>query len=355
MGEGPLYTILDTFGRSFVFERYREPLRQYFLKAGFERTPYVAFGFLFFLAVTITYALFLLFLPNLAGYAPVTKGIAALFFWLIFLSGIIFLASIALVFVLNLKIYARVHEMEDALPEYLQLVVTNLKSGMNFEQSLWSAARPEFGTLSDEIILVSKNVLTGRDTAEALREFSMRYDSPTVMRSFNLIIGELRSGGKIVHVIEKIVLSLRRTRELKAEMSASVLNFIIFIAVIVCVLAPVLFALANTLLSVLIGFAGMLGTSFSSANTAFAGGSGFAERLGTVAETGPIIIANFKIFSYWALGLIALASSLIVSIIEKGDMLGGVKYVPLFTVTSLVLFAIFDSVFSRVFGSMLGF
>ena len=38
MNEGPFSTILDTFGRSFVFERYREPLRQYFLKAGFDRT-----------------------------------------------------------------------------------------------------------------------------------------------------------------------------------------------------------------------------------------------------------------------------------------------------------------------------
>ena len=347
--------LLDLFGRSFIFEKYREPLRQYFLKAGFSRTPYYAFGILFFVSVAITYALFLFFLPSLTTYSTATKGVATLFFWLIILSATIFLATIAVVFVLNLKIYSRVREMETALPEYLQLVVTNLKSGMNFEQSLWSAARPEFGVLSMEITLVSKNVLTGNDTADALREFSMRYDSPTVMRSFNLIIGELRAGGRIVHVIEKIVGSLRRTTELKAEMSASVLNFIIFIAVIVCLLAPILFALANVLLSVMLGFAGLLGGSLSSGGAALPGGAGFSDKLAAIAENGPTLQHYFLVFSYWAIGLIAFGSSLIVSIIEKGDMLGGIKYVPLFTVTAVALFAIFSTVFTTVFASVVQF
>ena len=65
--------LLDLFGRSFIFEKYREPLRQYFLKAGFSRTPYYAFGILFFVSVAITYALFLFFLPSLTTYSTATN------------------------------------------------------------------------------------------------------------------------------------------------------------------------------------------------------------------------------------------------------------------------------------------
>jgi pilus assembly protein TadC len=346
--------LLDTFGRSFVFERYREPLRQYFLKAGFERTPYAAFGLGFFVLVALTYVLFLVFLPSLADYGPATKGVAALVFWLCVLGGLVALTCIGIVFVLNLKIYARVHTMESVLPDYLQLVITNLKSGMNFEQSLWSAARPEFGILSAEITLVSKQVLTGVDTPEALRAFALRYDSPTLMRSFNLIIGEVRAGGKVVDVIERITLSLRRTRELKDEMSANVLNFIIFITVIVCVLTPVLFALANTLLGVMIGFASMLGGSLAAGGSALGGASSFGQSLAAVAERGPEMQTLFRTFSYWAIGLIALSASLIVSIIEKGDIRGGIKYVPIFTVVALVLFAILQTLFTRVFSGIVG-
>ena len=150
--------------------------------------PYAGFGILFFFAVAVTYGLFLSFLPSLIKYSPVTKGIAALFFWLVVLSAVIFISCLTVVMFLNLRIYARVHTMEASLAEYLQLVITNLKSGMSFEQSLWAAARPEFGVLSAEITLVSKQVLTGVDTTDALREFSMRYDSAMLIPLFKLVI-----------------------------------------------------------------------------------------------------------------------------------------------------------------------
>lgn len=169
--------------------------------------------------------------------------------------------------------------------------------------------------------------------------FTSLHDSPTLTRSFGLITSELQSGGKIVHVIERICASLKRTQELKDEMSANVLNFVIFIAVIVCVLTPVLFALANTLLGVMIGFAGLLSNSFGdSSSSASLGGGGFGEKLGHLADSGTDVASNFHNFSLAAIGLIAFSASLIVSIIEKGDLRGGIKYVPLFMAVAMILF-----------------
>lgn len=345
--------VLETFGRSLIPQRFREPLRQYLLKAGYEGVPYDKFGVLFFSSVVVTYIAFLgLVVPELQSYNPLVQGIATLVFWVVVLSALAAMVGLGTYFVLNLKIYSRVHTMETALPDYLQLVVTNLRSGMNFEQSLWAAAKPEFGVLSNEIAFVSKRVMTGSDTAEALQEFGDRYDSPTLQRTVTIITSELSAGGEIAKVIDRVIGSLKKTKDLKEEMAANVLNFIIFIAVIVIVLAPILFALANTLLQVVLGFAELLSRNVGAATQSLGSGGSIIRKMADLARNGPTLTANFRTFSAWAIGIIAFASSMIVSILEKGDIRGGIKYIPLFTITSLVLFFIFLKVFTTVFGGL---
>jgi pilus assembly protein TadC len=345
--------LLEFFGRLFFPQRWREPIRQYLLKAGYDTVPYHLFGIMFFVAVGLTYIAFIgFFVGQLKDYSPAVQGLASMIFWIVVLFSIIALVALGAYFVLNLKIYGRVREMESALPDYLQLVVTNLKSGMNFEQSLWSAAKPEFGILAKEITLVSKKVLTGNDTADAIRDFVDRYDSPTLRRNFNLVISEIQSGGHIASVIERVITSLKKTKDLKDEMAASVLNFMIFIAVIVIVLAPVLFALANTLLDIMLGFAKLLSGNLGSASGAIGNAAGLVEKMGKFAADGERIKATFQTFSYWAVGLIAFCSSLIVSIIEKGDLRGGIRYVPLFTVAALAVFTIALKILTSMFGGL---
>ncbi len=344
----------ESFGRAFVFKQWREPLHQYMLKAGFQETPYALFGWLFIAVFFAATGGFLsVVFPRIVELLPVAQAGVTLVYYLVSMFALLALTILGIYFILNLRVYSRTKIMEQALPEYLQLVTTNLKSGMNFEQSLWAAARPEFGILSHEITLVSKKVLTGNDTSEALLEFVDRYDSPTLRRNFQLIIGEIQSGGEIVKVIERVIASLKKTNDLKEELSASVLSFMIFIAIIVVVLAPILFALANTLLAVIVGFAELIGGSVGS--TSGLGGAGaFIKKLGSLAANKDTLLAMFRQFSYLAIGITALFSSMIVSIIEKGDIRGGVKYVPLFTVLALIVFGVFVRILGSVFGSLFG-
>ncbi len=62
---------------------------------------------------------------------------------------------------------------------------------------------------------------------------------------------------------------------------------------------------------------------------------------------------DFKRFSVIALGTIGVCSSMIISIIEKGDIRGGLKYIPAFTIISIVLYFIFMVLLSSVFGNMI--
>ena len=338
----------ERFGRAFVPKKLRDPLLAYLLKAGYDKVPYTMFGVFFVAEVIFTLIIYIIaIIPRQTGYAPVTTGLLAGLFWLVSLAILSILIMFSIWSYLNLKIYARTKEMEERLPEYLQVVVTNLRSGMPFDKSLWAAIRPEFGVLSREITIVSKKVLTGNDTSDALHEFAMRYDSPILRRSINLVVSEIEAGGEIASVITKVINNLRKTRQLKKEMATSVVSYMIFIAVIVMVLSPILFALANTILKVILTFATQIANSGSGASQS--AGAELFRTLEGLARQGEHLTKDFRTFSFMALGVISFFSSMIVSIIEKGDIKGGLKYIPVFMSISMLLFWVFLSILAAVF------
>ncbi len=344
---------LEDVGRAFIPSKFREKLRLYMMKAGYETVPYSFFGILFFVMVLLTLIIhFIFLLPIISGFGVIGQVTVVLALWIFGLGGLIVLTMFFIWSYLNIKIYNRTKEMEFKLPDYLSLVVTNLKSGMSFDKSLWSAIRPEFGVLSQEIGMVSKRVMTGNDTTDALGEFAMRYDSPILRRSINLIVSEIESGGEIATVIERVIDNLRKTRQLKQEMAASVVSYMIFISVIVLFLAPMLFALSNMILKVIINFAGQI-ASTPSGGLSGSGGSMFTS-LSKLADNGDSLMKNFKLFCYMALGVISLFAGVIVSIIEKGDIRGGIKYIPIFVTISLVVFAISLKLLDNLFSGFIG-
>ena len=337
------FLFLEEFGKAFVPKKIRPGLSKYLVKAGIEEVPYRFFGILFWITAVITYFIYI------PGIYPVIKQKAlAIFFIITFISWFLIQVIIAVLiilsvyFYLNIKIYKRTKELEDLLPEYLSLVSTNLKGGMNFEKSLWAAVKPEFGILSKEIGLVSKRVATGNDVSEALHEFAEKYNSPILRRSTDLLKGEISSGGIISGVIDSIVVNLKKTKELKQEMVASTLTYMIFMVAIVVVIMPALFALSKQLLRIILNFGSRVSASFQGTTTLFQF---------TIADINPY---HFQIFSIVAISIISVFSSMIISTIEKGDIKGGLKFIPLFMVGSLIMYFIFSVILETLTGGLLG-
>lgn len=331
---------LYEIGQAFVPKRFRPNLRTYLMKAGLDEVPYTFFGGLFFSTVFVTIiTYFALIQPLLRGQTSIIIGLVA-FSYIVFVALLLCVLIILLIyFYLNIKIYHRTKLMEDKLVDYFTLVSTNLKGGLSFEKSLWLSIKPDFGILAKEVGLVSKKVMTGNDLSEALIEFSMKYDSPILKRAMNLIIGEIESGGKVAEVIDKIIVNLRKTRLLKEEMAASTITYMIFIGAIVMVISPALFALSLQLLEIIVGFANKIGGSLSSAS------SSLPFTIGEVS----ISSTDFRIFSIMTLTVISIFSAFIISIIEKGDIKTGLKYIPLFVIVALLMYAIFSVALGKVF------
>ncbi|MFH1649485.1 MAG: type II secretion system F family protein [Candidatus Woesearchaeota archaeon] len=333
---------LEQFGKAFTPKRFRPSLHEYVQKAGMEDVPFRGIGLLFWVTAIITSIIYLTQIYiNISSKGPFAFFVITFLAWAGIELGLFALGLLTGYTVLNLRIFKRTRMLEDRLSDYLILVSTNIKGGMSFENSLWAAIKPEFGILAKEITIVSKKVLTGTDVSTALKEFADKYDSPQLRRSMNLVIGELESGGKIVHVIDKVIENLKKTRQLKQEMAASTVTYMIFIASIVMFIAPGLFALSGQLLKII---------------------SGFSSRLGDTQATGlalpvsfkvSVLPADFQVFAILALLIISIFSGMLISIIERGHVKGGLRYVFLFAAVSMIMFFLFQTALSNVFAGFM--
>jgi pilus assembly protein TadC len=332
---------LHIIGRSIIPKNFRPNLRLYLFKAGYPEVPYGLFGVLFFLVTGLSYLLFILFFSaKLSEYGTLEFGFLSFTTFAFTMFLLIFTFGVVLYFYWNILIYHRTKELEMLLPEYLTLVSTNLKGGMSFENALWSAIKPEFGILANEIGLVSKRVMTGNDVADALTEFALKYDSPILRRNVQLMISEMESGGKVVQTLDRIISDMKKTQILKKEMAANTITYMIFIGMLVIFICPVLFALSLQLFTIISGFIGNVAGSLST-NT------------GGISVNSPSIDVNdFRVFSVLAISVISICSSLIIAIIEKGTIKSGLKYIPMFLITSLFMYFVASGILNYAFGSL---
>lgn len=346
---------LEEFGKAFVPKRMRPTIRSFFLKVGITEVPYKLFGAFFYLSLIITFIIYF-FKVYPMFFKPETSAVTIFSYtaitWFVLPTLLTALFGLALYFYIDIKIFNRTKKMEDVLPDFLRFVGENLRGGMPFERSLWTAIKPEFGILASEVRLAAKRVMTGEPVEDALHEFTGKYDSPMVRRSFDLIIEGMRGGGEIADLIDRVTEDLEETGRLKEEMRTANTTYVIFVTFVVMVVAPALFSLSYQFLLVLKGFGERLAPMAVTQPAAGVGGlGGFFPKLSEIS----IEPEQFKFFSQQAIAIVALFSSMIVSIINKGSIRGGVKYMPIFIVGSEVIYLAAMFVASKIFGGMFAF
>lgn len=333
---------LEEFGKAFVPKRATPYLREYLLKAGISNVPYRFFGLLFYITTAITGLLYITFVyPYLLQFSQLVLLLASTIIWFSVQISLAAFFILLIYFYIDLRIYKRTRKMEEMLPDFLQVVSSNLKGGLSFENALWGSIKPRFSILASEMAEVSKKVMTGYNVSQALTELGQKYNSPMLRRSIDLMITEFESGGNISDLIDRIVRNFKETKSIKEEISASAVTYTIFISAIVIVISPLLFALSYHLLIMIMGFVAKLAVATS--------------RTGSLPFSVSQISADpedFRIFSTAAILIIAFFSSLIVSIVEKGNIKSGIKYIPIFMIGSVAMYYLFLNILSLVFGSI---
>ena len=152
-------------------------------------------------------------------------------------------------------------------------------------------------------------------------------------------MSEVESGGKIVETIDRVIHDLKKIQVLKKEMASSTVTYMIFIGMLVVFVCPVLFALSLQLFTITSTFIGSIASK--------------AATAGSMQFRKPSIDASdFRLFSIMAIIIISIFSSIIIAIIEKGHIKSGLKYIPMFVITSLTIYFIAGFILSAAFGGV---
>ncbi len=336
--------LLVDLGKAFVPQRWRLQLRKFLMKAGVTKEPYSSIAILFHTSIVLT--LFLYMLIVYPAIKEVTGSLIVLLLstfvlWVLLHLGVVLALFFVAYLTIDMIVYQRTRELEDVLDQYLGLVSENMKGGLSVEQAMWKSTRPEFGTLNREINLISKRVATGEEVSDALRELTLKYNSPMLRRSFNLIVEAMEGGGTLTELLDRIVANIKETKLLKEEMVAANTNYMIFISVIVLIVAPLLFSLSYQLLAIFTGLTSELGGSMGTSAISM------PFKFGDLALNP----RDFISFARAALATTATCSAMIVSMVSRGDIRGGLKYLPIYVLISLLMFTIMTAILTPIFAA----
>ena len=324
-----------------TFQERRHKLAYYIEKSGLDLKPEIVSKIIFNACVAIN----LLISAFLIYHFSTTYGIT----WTTILAWIISIWALAFVIILfalwvlfyvfvDLKIFKRKVDIEEVLPDYLQLTASNIKAGMTVDRALWYAVRPRFGVLAKEIETVAKETMRGEDLKSALEKFANKFDSLLLKRSVSLLTEGLESGGEIGDLLNKIALNIQENKIIRKEMTANITAYVIFITFATVAAAPLLFALAGVLIKVISN----LGSTVGKVATAATGtGLGFSFKTS-------IRYSDYRIFAMVSLLITSFFSSTIISIIKKGNAKSGFRQILIFMIVTLTLFLIGEAFFSRL-------
>ena len=330
--------------KKLMMEHRRNRLKYYSQKAGFviesHKLSKIIFDLCVFLNLIISFYLIYRFSTDLK-YGVLYVSFIMFLVWIVLSVVLLLMLWLLFYLITDIRIFKRRIGIEDVLADFLQLTSANIRAGMPIDRALWYAVRPQFGVLASEIEMVAKETMSGEDLEEALKRFSEKYDSLMLRRSINLLIEGIAAGGEIGDLLTKISIDIQESRIMKKELSANVTTYVIFISFATIVAAPLLFALSSHLLFIVSNL--MLKLDVPSGITTFS--INFSEA--------GMSIRDFRIFAITCLVITSYFSSVIIATIRKGDIKAGVKYIPIFIFSTIILFLIFSAVISRLFGSII--
>lgn len=240
---------------------------------------------------------------------------------------------------------------EKALPDVLELIASNIKSGLTTEKALFASARDEFGSISAELKSASKEIISGARMEDSLMKLPQRIKSRVIERSIWLLVQGMKSGGAIADLLIQLSSDLREENAMKQEVSANISMYVLLIFAAALFGAPLLFGISSLIVGLLVEQTGNIGISpeqmqeYSSMSSV-----GRFMGLPTVNITEPFIVG----FSVAALLITAVFASLTIGAMSAGSEKEGVKYIPLMVIGGLGLFFLIRIMLGEILGSLGG-
>ena len=291
----------------------------------------LVFGIGISIAVAVNAWLFLKFPPIITFLATFAAFAGGIYFWL------------------SQTAEKEGKQVERILPDVLELIASNVKSGLTTERALFSAARPEFGLISEELKNASKEIMSGARMEDAMMEIPTKIKSTVLERGIWLLVQGIKSGGEIANLLLRLGSDLREENAMRDEISANISMYVILIFAAAIIGAPLLFGISSLIVGILVEQTGNIDISPAQI-TEYSSRSQIGRFMGlpTVNITESFIV-NFSII---ALVMTSIFAALTTGAMMAGSEKEGVKYIPILIIGSLGLFFLVRIVLGGLLGGM---
>ena len=233
-------------------------------------------------------------------------------------------------FRINLIAAGRIKKMEDAFPDVISLMASNLRSGITIDMSFILSARPEFYPLDEEILRTGKDIATGKEVVYSLDQMGKRVGSEKITKTINLIVSGLRAGGNISDLLEQTSSNMKEKEFIEKRAASSILMYVIFIFFAIGIGAPILFSLSSVLIEVIMKISAQV-PDISSVQT----------QLPFTFGKVPISVNFIIYFSLIFMIVTDFISCLVIGLVNKGEEREGLKFFIPIVALSLSFFFIF--------------
>ncbi len=251
---------------------------------------------------------------------------------------------------LKLRSESRGKFVESVLPDALQLIASNMKSGLTTERALFVAGRPEFGPLQIELRNASKKISSGEKVEGALAGISERISSTTLTKTMWLISEGIHSGGQISDLLFQIAKDLKNEQAIADEIKANISIYVMLILFASIFGSPFLLGASTTIVQVISKQVATTPTAPSSAVSQ--SGVGIAQTFTTGQKSIPTV-DFISLFSTVTIIVSSFFASLTIGIINSGKEISGLKYVVPVTLCALLVYFAIKGVMQGLFGTIL--
>ncbi|MFC2174503.1 type II secretion system F family protein [archaeon] len=252
----------------------------------------------------------------------------------------------------NILVYyggRRALQIELMLPDALQLIAANIRADIPIHKSLLLAARPEFGLLAQEIEKVGNSILGGMPTSKAFTAFGLRVKSPMIRRITTLMEEGLRSGHDLAGMLDQVAYDLRVFKILDEEAKANIGSYVIFIVMAVLVIAPVLYSISISFISLNEQVKETLNIGELVSQVSVGSSS---TLVGLVSGDSGVSSDTLAFFAALNLAASAGIAAILVSVLETGEALQKMPYIPTFIVVAEAIFFVTLTVLRIVLGGI---
>ena len=330
-----MYEKISTLVPKRILQTFTQELLYNHIEIDGERFTGFLFLYSFFLSIGI------------AANAFIFLELHPLIVFVVSFAGLIFLAYA----LMKMSSDSKGRFVENILPDALQIVASNMKSGMTTERALFVAGRPEFGLLETELKNASKRISSGEKVETALHGIGERIDSISLKKTLWLISQGVRSGGQMADLLFQLSDDLKNQNAIRDQIRADISIYILLIFFTAAFGAPLLFGVSSFIVEVLsaqLANTPTINVSQLPTSSNFGAIRGFASGASDAVSSGFIIG-----FSMIALAFTVLFSSLTIGVINNGKEIDGLRYlIPLAVVSFLVFFAM-RAIMATFFGSLL--